>query len=303
MAQAVTSHRSQASSVHNVSRRVTFFHALAFVLGFSLIFTFLFGPAAVLLGQGLDIYFTLLQKMGAILLVVFALITLGVFRWLVRYLSTHVDLAANPAAQALVDLLSFANGLLYSERRVVEMHSVKRNWGYASSVLMGMSFSAGWVPCIGPILSSIFVLATRSNTIWQGSLLLAIYSLGLGIPFLLTGLAFGQATVLLRRLNRYMNVVSIISGFFLLLVAWLLWTEQLQRLTTTFAFLNSWVFALEESVTGNLGVVNAFDPHLVSAVPLAFLAGIISFISPCVLPLVPAYIGYLSGASLGNSTR
>ena len=101
-------------------------------------------------------------------------------------------------------------------------------------------------------------------------------------------------------MNRYSNVVSIVSGVFLLTVAWLLWSEQLQRLTAVFGFLNEWVFVLEEGFTANIGVINALDPNIVCAMPLAFVAGIISFLSPCVLPLVPAYIGYLSGASIGG---
>ncbi len=303
MVQAVTDGNITRPIQVPVSRWVTFSHAVAFVLGFSIIFTFLFGPAAVLLGQGLNVYFTILQKIGAILLFIFAMVTLGVVRWLIDWISRSANLATNPAAQALVDVLSFLNGLLYTERRVVEMHKVGRRWGYASSMLMGMSFSAGWVPCIGPILASILYLATNTATVWQGSLLLAVYSLGLGIPFLLTGLAFGQATGVLRKMNRHANIISLISGIFLLIVAWLLWSEQLQRLTTSFDFLNRFVLSLEGDLSTNLGVVNALDPNIVSAMPLALIAGLISFISPCVLPLVPAYIGYLSGASLGSSAK
>ncbi|MEZ4637482.1 MAG: cytochrome c biogenesis protein CcdA [Caldilineaceae bacterium] len=301
MAQAVSPPKKTATS-KPVSRSTTFLHAVAFVVGFGIVFTLIFGPLVVLLGHGLNQYLPLLQKFGAVLLFVFALVTLGVFRWLVNFISSRADLNTNPAAQALVDVLNFFNTLLYTERRVTEMHNVKRNWGYLSSVLMGMSFSAGWVPCIGPILSSIIILATSATTVWQGSLLLAVYSLGLGIPFLITGAAFGQATGVLRKLNRYANVVSVISGIFLLVVAWLLWSQQLQRLTTTFAGLNEFVFAVEESISGNFGTVDIFDPSLVSAMPLAFIAGLISFVSPCVLPLVPAYIGYLSGASLNSSS-
>jgi cytochrome c-type biogenesis protein len=303
MSQALSNPALQPVAPKAVSRSTTFFHALAFVAGFSIVFTLIFGPLVVLLGYGLNQYLPLLQKFGAILLFIFALVTLGVFRWLISFISTRTDLKSNPAAQALVDVLGFFNTLLYTERRVAEMHNVKRGWGYLSSVLMGMSFSAGWVPCIGPILSSIIVLATTVTTVWQGSLLLAIYSLGLGIPFLITGAAFGRATGVLRRLNRYANAVSIISGIFLLLVAWLLWSEQLQRLTTTFAFLNEFVFGIEEMISGNLGSVDIFDPSLISAMPLAFIAGLISFVSPCVLPLVPAYIGYLSGASLSSNVK
>ena len=72
-----------------------------------------------------------------------------------------------------------------------------------SSALLGVAFSAGWVPCIGPILASIFFLAGNSATVAQGALLLAIYSLGLGIPFLITGAAFAATTNFLRKLNRH----------------------------------------------------------------------------------------------------
>jgi cytochrome c-type biogenesis protein len=303
MTQGIMNNPIPSAAKPQVSRRIVFSHALAFVLGFSVIFTFLFGPAAVLLGQGLNIYFSALQKLGAVLLLIFALVTLGVFRWLIQMISERSDLQANPVTRGLVAILSFFNTLLYTERRMLEMHKIKRGWGYVSSVLLGMSFSAGWVPCIGPILASILFLASGSTTVGQGSFLLAIYSLGLGLPFLMTGLAFGRATNVLQRLNRHANGVSVVSGIFLLLVAWLLWNDQLQRLTVMFSFLNEWILVLEEGVSANLGVVNALDPNLVSAMPLAFVAGLISFISPCVLPLVPAYIGYLSGVSLGSNAR
>ena len=279
-----------------VSRSSTFFHALAFVLGFGAVFTLL-GSAAGLLGQSLNSYLPLIQRLGAILLAIFGLTTLGVPRWIVNRIR-KTGQRANPAVAALVDILNFFNALMYTERRVTDMHQVKRGWGYFSSVLMGVSFSAGWVPCVGPILASILFLASDSATAIQGAALLAVYSLGLGLPFLITGAAFGQATSFLRRLNRHANIVSIVSGIFLLYVAWLLWSDRLTSLTTQFAFLNEWVFILEDSVSASLGVNTAFSSGALSAAPLAFIAGIISFISPCVLPLIPAYIGYLSGASL-----
>jgi cytochrome c-type biogenesis protein len=211
-------------------------------------------------------------------------------------------LAQNPAAVALVSILDFLNALLYTERRVAEMHQVNRNWGYLSSALLGVSFSAGWVPCIGPILASIFFLAGNSATVGQGAALLAIYSLGLGIPFLLTGAAFGRMVGLLRRLNRHANLVSIISGIFLFYVAYLLWTDSLGALTNRFDGLNRWVLALETDFAGALGMgESVIGLSLVAGAPLALFAGLISFLSPCVLPLVPAYIGYLSSTALGQS--
>ncbi len=281
-------------------RSSTFLHSLAFVIGFGAIFTLL-GSAAGFLGQNLNSYLPLIQRIGAILLAVFGLTTLGIIGWIVNRVQSNGKLIANPAVAALVDILSFLNALMYTERRVTELHKVKRGWGYLSSALMGVSFSAGWVPCVGPILASILFLASDSATVAQGALLLAIYSLGLGLPFLVTGAAFSKATAVLRRLNRHANIVSLVSGVFLLYVAWLLWADQLTMLTTQFSFLNQWVFVLEDALSTSIGVDTAFSAGALSAAPLAFIAGIISFISPCVLPLIPAYIGYLSGAALSGS--
>ena len=281
-------------------RLVVFLHALAFVFGFTAVFT-LIGSAAGLLGQNLNFYLRPIQQIGAVMLVIFALITLGGFRWLANRLRTTIDLPQNPAATALVSFLEFFNALLYTERRVTEMHKVNRNWGYLSSALLGVSFSAGWVPCVGPILASIFFLAQDSATATQGAGLLAIYSLGLGIPCLMTGAAFSSASTFLRRLNRHAGIVSVISGIFLLYVAYLLWSDSLALLTTRFYFLNEWVFALEERVADASGTGgDVISLSFMAAAPLALLAGLISFISPCVLPLVPAYIGYLSGAAVGG---
>ena len=283
------------------SRLTIFLHALAFVIGFTVVFT-LIGSAAGLIGKNLNAYLPMIQRLGAILLVIFGLVTLGVFRWLVNLLSTRIDLNANPAAAALVSVLNFFNTLLYTEKRITDMHQVNRNWGYLSSAMLGVSFSAGWVPCVGPILGSILFLASDTATVGQGALLLTVYSLGLGIPFLITGAAFSSVARFLRRLNRYANIVSIVSGLFLLYVAYLLGSGTLATLTTQFAFLNEWSTNIEVW----LGKVSGTDGDIISlsllgGAPLAFLAGLISFISPCVLPLVPAYIGYLSGATVNNS--
>ncbi len=293
---------SNAPEQAQARRSSTFLHSLAFVIGFGAIFTLL-GSAAGLLGQSLNAYLPLIQRLGAVLLAIFGLTTLGIIGWIVNRIQANERLAANPAVAALVDILGFLNALMYTERRVTELHKVKRGWGYLSSALMGVSFSAGWVPCVGPILASILFLASDSATAVQGALLLAVYSLGLGLPFLLTGSAFSRATEILRRLNRHANIVSFISGVFLLYVAWLLWADRLIMLTTQFAFLNQWVFLLEDAFSSSIGVGAAFNAGALNAAPLAFIAGIISFISPCVLPLIPAYIGYLSGAALSGSRR
>ena len=270
------------------------------MLGFATVFT-LIGSAAGLIGRNLNQFLPTVQAIGAILLVIFALVTLGVFRLLVNWLSKNTDINTNPAAAALVSVLEFFNTLLYTERRVTEMHDVNRSFGLASSFLLGVSFSAGWVPCVGPILGSIFFLAQETATAGQGAMLLLIYSLGLGIPFLITGAAFSSATSLLRKMNRYANIVSIISGLFLLFVAALLWTNSLSWLSGQFIFMSDWAIELEDwlgRVTGTNGDLLSLSG--MTAAPLAFLAGIISFVSPCVLPLVPAYIGFLSSAAVAK---
>ncbi|MBP6440633.1 MAG: sulfite exporter TauE/SafE family protein [Caldilineaceae bacterium] len=285
----------------SVSRWAIFAHAVFFVFGFTLIFT-LMGSAAGLLGRNLNReLLELLQKFGAIMLVIFGLATLGVFRWLVGLITARVNLAENPAAEALVGLLEFPNKLLYTEKRVTGMHQVNRKWGYFSSSLLGISFAAGWVPCIGPILASILFLAGDSQTALQGAGLLLIYSLGLGIPFLITGAMFSSISKGLRKLNRYAGIVSIISGFFMLYVAYLLWSDSLAQLTTQFIFLNDWVIGAEDWISATTGAGdNLLAAGGLTMAGLAFFAGIISFFSPCVLPLVPAYIGYLSGAAVGS---
>ncbi|MCB9149792.1 MAG: sulfite exporter TauE/SafE family protein [Caldilineaceae bacterium] len=293
--------REQMKTGNEVARSAIFLHALAFVFGFGLIFTLL-GSAAGLLGQNLITILPVIQKTGAILLLIFGLTTMGVFKYFARFITARANLGGNPALALLVRLFDFFNTLLYTERRVTDMHNVNRGWGYMSSIFMGVSFSAGWVPCVGPILASILFLASNGTTATQGAILLAIYSVGLGIPFLITGAAFSSATKTLRKLNRHANIVSIISGIFLLYVAKLLWFDQLALLTTQFTFLNEWVVLLEDQVSAifGLGSLGIDHVNVLSAAPLALIAGLISFISPCVLPLVPAYIGYLSGASLNS---
>lgn len=276
-------------------------HAVAFVVGFGVVFTIL-GSAAGLLGRSLNVYLPLLQRFGAIMLIIFGLATLGVFRWLSAQIGKRIDLDQNPAAAALVSVFTFFDALLYTERRVTGMHQVNRHWGFLSSSLLGVSFAAGWVPCIGPILASILFLANDSATAVQGAILLATYSLGLGIPFLITGAAFSTATRTLRKLNRHARIVSIVSGFFLFYVAYLLWTDKLGSLTTRFFFLNEWVFRLEEAVVGGSAIGgNIIDASMLAAMPLALVAGLISFLSPCVLPLVPAYVGYLGGTAVAGT--
>ncbi len=157
---------------------------------------------------------------------------------------------------------------------------------YWRSALVGVIFAAGWTPCVGPILSGILLLAAQEQTWLQGAVLLAAYSVGLGIPFLLAGALFSKLTDYLPRFYKWLPTISLISGVLLILIALLLFTDTLSRLSQFGGFLS-----VEQSLVGE-------GTTQVSLV-LAFLGGLVSFLSPCVLPLVPAYLGYLSGAVFG----
>ncbi len=158
---------------------------------------------------------------------------------------------------------------------------------YGRSVLVGVIFAAGWTPCVGPILSGILLLAAQEQTWVQGAVLLAAYSVGLGIPFLVAGALFSKLTDYLPRFYKWLPTISLISGILLILIALLLFTDTLSRLSQFGGF-----FTLESGLVGESGTSQI-------SVLFAFLGGLVSFLSPCVLPLVPAYLGYLSGAVFG----
>lgn len=175
--------------------------------------------------------------------------------------------------------------------REMRFDTVGRGGGvsYGRSVLVGIIFAAGWTPCVGPILAGILLLASQTQTVGQGALLLAAYSLGLGIPFLIAGALFSRLTVYLPRFYRHLPTISLISGLLLLLIGLLIFTGSLSQLAQYGAFLSLETMLGIESSTG-------------ITLALAFIAGMLSFLSPCVLPLVPAFLGYLSGAALNRRT-
>lgn len=183
----------------------TFAHGLAFVLGFSLVFIGL-GTAASAVGALLFDLRGILARVGGAIVVVFGLHTMGVLH--IRFFDTDTRRQAAP----------------------------NRRWGLLSSGLMGVFFSAGWSPCIGPILGAVLTLALDSAQVGRGALLLAAYSAGLAIPFLLAALGIGGLGELLRRQRRGVRYLSYVTGALLVVVGVLLFTGTLSRLAT-FGFL------------------------------------------------------------------
>ena len=154
--------------------------------------------------------------------------------------------------------------------------------GLVPSALMGVFFAAGWTPCIGVTLSAILTLGFAQETAGQGVLLLTGYALGLAIPFLVLGLLVDRATGIVRRLQRHVRWFQVINGLLLVGMGLLLLSNQMFRISA---------WALKNGLYLDLGRGSTAAPTYL----LAAAAGLLSFLSPCVLPLVPAYLGYLSG--------
>lgn len=175
------------------NRWLTFSHGLAFVLGFSLVFVTLGVAASFTGGLLYDLRFWL-AKIGGIVVVIFGLHMIGV---------VHIPfLAYDTRAQKTPD----------------------PKLGYLSSVLMGVFFSAGWSPCVGPILGAILTLAINGGNVSQGAALLSFYSAGLAIPFLLAALGIGWVTTILRKYAKVMRYVEIAMGALLVIVGVMLFT-------------------------------------------------------------------------------
>ncbi len=189
------------------SRWVVFLHGLFFVLGFAAIFIFL-GISAGAIGQ-LRLAFlqgsTWITRLGGLLIIVLGLHTMGVIRIPFLYYDTR--------------------------RQTAPRHEL----GYLGSALMGITFSAGWSPCIGPFLAAMLTLGATSGSVGQAALLLAAYAMGLGIPFLLAALLIDRASSGLRRLQKHMRVIEIVAGVLLILIGILVFSGSVQRLSAVFA--------------------------------------------------------------------
>jgi len=115
---------------------------------------------------------------------------------------------------------------------VYKRQSLGNTTGYLRSLLIGATFSLAWIPCVSPILGGILALALGSETAWHGAYLLAIYSLGLGLPFLIIGVAFESISPLLRRIHRYSRLIYIISSLLLITIGVLILTNSLTWFST-----------------------------------------------------------------------
>lgn len=239
--------RSVASAQSSQTGRwLVLSHALAFVLGFSLIFIGL-GLAVSTLGQVLYDIRPLLTRVGGHVVVLFGLHMTGIIR---------------------IPLLEYD---------LRPQSKPDRQWGYLSSFTMGVFFSFGWSPCIGPVLGAILSLSLVEGSIGQGVLLLTAYSIGLAIPFLVAATQITLVSVILRKYGKVMHYIEVVMGAILVLVGVMLIQNRL-----------AWFASLGSSFFGSI------DETKVGTILLAAIVGF------GLLGLVPANIARKKGRDFIN---
>jgi len=193
----ITSHNDRARV-----RWITVKNSLAFIAGFTTIFV-MFGASATFIGRLFLTYQDIVRKIGGLLIILFGLYITGLLK--VSFLS--------------------------AEKR---LHMKSRPAGYVGSFLVGIAFAAGWTPCVGPILGSILVYASTAGTVSKGMGLLAVYSMGLGLPLFVSALAVNTFLSTFKVINRYMRWITVISGLFLIAVGIMIFTDTFTMLTSWF---------------------------------------------------------------------
>ena len=184
-------------------RMTVLLHSICFIIGFSVVFVLLGAIAGVAsskfqthLREGLE----WVEKIGGLLIFLFGVHMTGLFHF----------------------------GVLLGEKRV-QLHS--KPSGYFGTFIVGVAFAAGWTPCIGPILASILMIAATSGQVGEGIGLLSVYSLGLGVPFLISGLLVHLFLVAFNRFRKYIRLVEIGTGVMLMAVGLMLMFNLMGRLT------------------------------------------------------------------------
>ncbi len=177
-----------------------FSHGLAFVIGFSVVFITL-GVAASALGSLLTDVQNWIEKIGGIVVIIFGVHMTGL--WKIPFLQYDTRQQSQPG----------------------------KDKGYLSSFLMGVFFSAGWSPCVGPVLGAILTLSLSGGSVLIGGALLAAYSAGLAIPFLIAALGVGWVTAGLKKYGKVIHYLEIAMGVVLIIVGVLLFTGLFERIT------------------------------------------------------------------------
>ncbi len=183
--------------------------SVMFILGFSVVFIML-GAISSSVGQLLAHYRTVIAKVAGVVIIVFGLHLTGLFRI----------------------------NALYADKR---LHGVKGGSSPWGAFVIGFAFAFGWTPCVGPILSVILTFAAEQDTVMKGVFLLAVYSLGLAVPFLLTALGIERFLSFYKRFQKHMHMLEVASGALLIALGILLVMGRLSIISSYFSFLNKFV--------------------------------------------------------------
>ncbi|MGQ0812354.1 MAG: cytochrome c biogenesis CcdA family protein [Nitrospiraceae bacterium] len=183
-------------------RKTIVANSLLFIAGFSLVFI-AFGASASMIGRLLTDHQHLIRKVGGILIALFGLYLLGIFK------------------------LKF----LMSEKR---FHFQSRPAGYLGSLLIGATFAAGWTPCVGPVLGTMLMYASTAGTLADGVTLLAFYSFGLGLPLFAASMGVDRFLVYFKQVRAYVGMLSAVSGVFLIVFGLMIYGDSLALLTAFF---------------------------------------------------------------------
>ena len=179
-----------------------------------------------------------------------------------------------------VQTMGFLNIPILNLERKAILSSRPR--GILGAFIIGITFAAAWTPCIGPILSCILILAATKNTAIKGMLLLVSYSVGLGIPFLFAVAAYGFFLSFSSFMKKHYRTIKLLSGGLLLAIGLALMLGQFSKISQFLTFIPD---------------ISLIEADKLS-VFVAFAAGFVSFVSPCVLPLIPSYLTFITGVSV-----
>jgi len=197
-------------------KRLVVMNSIMFIIGFSITFISL-GASATWVGQVLQTRARLFSQIAGVVIIVFGLHLLGVFKI----------------------------GALYQDKR---FHNVQTPRGMLGALVLGLAFAFGWTPCIGPILAGIMAIASTKQTVFEGAFLLAVYSLGLGVPFLLTSLGLNRFLQFYSRFKHHLHTMEMVSGGLVIVIGLLILTDSMTRLNGYFSFLNRITLCLEHFV-------------------------------------------------------
>jgi cytochrome c-type biogenesis protein len=196
-------------------KRSVLISSIMFIIGFSITFIVL-GATATALSKELLTRMPALLKVAGVIIIVFGLHLLGVFRI----------------------------KALYQDKR---MHNVKTSRGAWGALVLGLVFALGWSPCIGPILGTILGLASQQDTVAKGVFLLSVYSLGLGVPFFLTSLGLNRFLAFYTRFKKHFRALEVVSGVLVIFIGILILTDSMTRLNQYFQWMSDIEYRIEEA--------------------------------------------------------